>query len=361
MTLFVLLVLSLSLIAAAFVALPLVRARAGSPRAFRVAALSLLLLFGAGAGLYGWLGSRAWTATAGQSPPDQTIPVLARHLEHEPKDLSGWLNLGQAYEAIGNYSLALRCFERANRLAGGESAAALAGMAEALLMSDDPSQATKAEELLEHALRVDPHSPKALFYSAVAAYRDGRLAVARERFEAMLSLGPPESIRVALQRQIDDIDAQMKAPPGAAAAGVRAAGANTGAGAGASASSAPPAGGTAAVAAGTSIHLHVTINPGLSSQVPADAALFVFVRAPAGGPPLAVKRLTARLPQDVDLSAADAMVSGRAIEPGQEVSVVARISASGNPLPQSGDLSGEIRTVAGKSDAQALQIDRRNP
>ena len=55
--------------------------------------------------------------------------------------------------------------------------------------------------------------------------------------------------------------------------------------------------------------------------------LFVFVRAPGGGPPLAVKRLNATLPQDVDLSSSDAMVAGRSVEAGQNVSVVARISA----------------------------------
>jgi hypothetical protein len=55
------------------------------------------------------------------------------------------------------------------------------------------------------------------------------------------------------------------------------------------------------------------------------------------------------------------MVAGVSVQPGQNVSVVARISASGNALPQSGDLYGEIRYVAGKSGAQALQIDKLNP
>ena len=63
----------------------------------------------------------------------------------------------------------------------------------------------------------------------------------------------------------------------------------------------------------------------------------------------------------MELSAADAMVAGHGVRPGQPVSVVARLSVSGNPLPQSGDLYGEINTVAGKSGAQALQIDKLNP
>jgi cytochrome c-type biogenesis protein CcmH len=107
--------------------------------------------------------------------------------------------------------------------------------------------------------------------------------------------------------------------------------------------------------------LHVTVSAALAAKIPADASLFVFVRSPTGGAPLAVKRSAARLPQDVDLSAADAMVAGHGVQPGQKVSVVARISSSGSPLPQSGDLSGEISCVAGKGGAQALQIDKLNP
>jgi cytochrome c-type biogenesis protein CcmH len=208
-----------------------------------------------------------------------------------------------------------------------------------MLLGGDSDEAAKAPELLERALQIDPHSPKALFYGAVTAFQQGHLQVARERFAAMLALSPPESARAALQHQIDDIDAQLRDPGGAAAG--------------------QPAG--SKIDAATAIHLHVTLSPSLTQQVPADASLFVFVRSPTGGPPLAVKRSAARLPQDVDLSAADAMVAGRSVQPGQNVSVVARISASGNALPQSGDLYGEIRYVAGKSGAQALQIDKLNP
>jgi cytochrome c-type biogenesis protein CcmH len=232
--------------------------------------------------------------------------------------------------------MAQRSFGRANRLAPGGNAAALAGIAETMLLSGDSEQVAKAPEYLERALQLDPHSPKALFYGALSAYQQGHLEVARDRFSAMLALSPPEGVRAALQRQIEEIDRQMGNPPPAAAA-------------------AP------AADAATVIHLHVTLAPGLRAKVPADASLFVFVRSPDGGAPLAVKRSVLRLPQDVELSAADAMIAGHGVRPGQSVAVVARISASGNPLPQSGDLYGEISTVAGQSGSRALQIDRLSP
>jgi hypothetical protein len=54
-------------------------------------------------------------------------------------------------------------------------------------------------------------------------------------------------------------------------------------------------------------------------------------------------------------------VAGRSVQAGQSVSVVARISASGSPLPQSGDLYGEIQAVAGSAGTHALQINHFSP
>ena len=335
MTLFVIAAVLLSLLAAAFVAQPLWRARGAGARAPRVALAAALALIGAGALLYLKLGDRAWSDGAVMAQSNQSISILARRLERDPRDLDGWLALGQAYSQIGRYSMAERSFERANRLVPGGNAEALAGIAESLLLGGDSADVPAASQYLERALQLNPKSPKALFYGAINAYQQGQLELARERFATMLALSPPESVRVALQRQIEQIDAQMHQAQAPAALG--------------------------APDAATAIHLHVTLAPALADKVPADASLFVFVRSPEGGAPLAVKRSGVQMPQDVELSAADAMVAGHAVQPGQNVAVVARISVSGSPLPQSGDLYGEIKTVAGRSGSRALQIDRLNP
>jgi cytochrome c-type biogenesis protein CcmH len=138
---------------------------------------------------------------------------------------------------------------------------------------------------------------------------------------------PPANVRADLQQQISALDAQLHPP----------------------------------VDAATAIRLHVSLSPQLSAHVPANASLFVFVRAADGGAPLAVHRSTVSLPQDLVLSADDAMIAKRAVKPGQKVTVVARISTSGNPLPQKGDLYGQIEYVAGKTGPRALEIDKLSP
>jgi len=328
MSAFVAAALLLAVLAALFLAWPLLRRRQGQPAAPLVALLAIVVVIGAGAVVYALLGNRGWARPQAATPGSASIAALARHLEGDPADLPGWLELGSAYSGIGQYALALRAFERANRLANGGNASALAGVGQAMLLGGDSVQAAQAPEFFERALQLDPKSPQALFYGALIAYHSGQLSLARDRFMAMLSLSPPENVRVALQKQIDEINTALQPPK---------------------------------VDAATAIRLHVTLAAALSAKVPAQASLFVFVAAADGGPPLAVKRSAVSLPQDVELSAADAMIAGRAVRPGQKVSVVARISASGNPVAQSGDLYGQIDYLAGKSGARALEIDRLSP
>ena len=85
--------------------------------------------------------------------------------------------------------------------------------------------------------------------------------------------------------------------------------------------------------------------PALKSRLKSEASLFLFAREPDGrGPPLAAKRLTsAAIGTQVHLTAADSMMPGRVLLDGKRVSITARISFSGQPIPAAGDLYGECR------------------
>jgi len=321
----------LAVLAVLFVVVPLLRKRLATPPAAIAAMTATLAVIGVSAIVYSVLGdpAAARLSVSNANGAGRNIATLARRVQQRPNDASSWLALGAAYGINGQYPLALRAYERANTLADGRDAAALAGAGEAMLLSGDSSQAAQAADFLERALKLDPSSPKALFYTALIAYRAGHLELARTRFAAVLALTPPlpQNVRAALQHEVDQIDAQLHPQ----------------------------------IDAATAIRLHVTLAPALAAKIPANASLFVFVRAPEGGAPLAVKRSAVTLPQDVDLSADDAMVAQHAVKPGQKVTVVARISASGSPLAQSGDLYGQIDYVAGKTGPRSLEIDKLSP
>jgi cytochrome c-type biogenesis protein CcmH len=299
--------------------------------------------------LYASLTNWSWRAPAPADSPQNMVARLARKLERDPQDLNGWLMLGRSYVVLEQYPLAVRAFERADRLAGGKSADALVGAAEALAMGDESQLDGRAGRMIEQALTLDPNSGKALFFGAAAAVRRGQLPLARERFAKLLSLNPPESIRPILEQQIAAIDAKLAS---------NGSDGNSAAAAAPGASSSSPA----AAAGGAAVRVHIELAPEFSKGGTDAAPLFVFVRDPGRpGPPLAAKRLASRFPQNVELTPSDSMVPGRAFAAGQKVQVVARIARSGNPIAGSGDPFGEAAYFVGHDGLVNIVIDHVTP
>src|SRR3954466_15293449 len=342
MTTFVLLAAVLTLAGVALIAVPLLKKKPVeySPAPWAALIAAGVLVIGS-AVLYVRMTNWSWNPKATEDTPQTMVARLARRLEQNPDNLDGWLMLGRSYTQLQEFKLATRAFQRADRLAGGKSAEALIGEAEALARSDEAELDGRAAKLIEQALAVDPNSGKALFFGAAVAMRKGELPLARERFTKLLALDPPDNIKPLLQKQIEQIDQQMAGggPPQASRAPAK-----------------------AAADSGAKVRINVSLAPTLAQSASGSSPLFVFVRDPARpGPPLAVKRLESHFPQTVELTASDSMVPGRAIAAGQKVQVVARISRSGNPVGASGDPIGESAYQVGRDGLVNIVIDHVMP
>lgn len=304
------------------------------------AVITAVAVIAGGAATYAWSSRWDWPEAAQTGTPASMVAKLARRLEKEPDDIAGWLMLGRSQTALGQYPLAVRAYQRADRLQGGRDAEAVLGIAEALMLQADGKMDERTARLFERALELDPSWGKAQFFGALAAQRRGDLPLAISRFETMLAGGPPDDVRRIIEEQI----AVLKAGPQAAAPGA----------------AAQMNGGSAA--GGPSIRVTVSVAPALASKVTPGATLFVFVRAPGRpGPPLAVKRMPATLPATVTLTAADSMVPGLSFAAGDAVEVSAKISADGSATPKAGDPVGRLRHTVGKGGALALTIDGLTP
>lgn len=329
----------LAVAAAVFAAAPLLRVRNGAaPPERLLGTMTALLLIAGGFALYLKVSHGSWRSPAASSASaategagGETISSLLQSTQQHPNEVQGWLRLGSGYLHANQWALARRSFRRADSIAAGRSAEALVGLAQSIDVENDGNETDAALALYERAVQLDPQSLPALFYSALAQTRAGKLELARSRFAAMLALGPPAEVSAALSKQIASLDATI-------AADSRSAQAN----------------------AATALHLSIELAPTLQGQVKSGALLFVFVRSPQGGPPLAAKRLPATFPQQLNLSAADSMIAGNSFAAGQKVLVVARISTTGTPTASPGDLYGQLETIAGHSKVLRLVIDKTN-
>lgn len=347
MSLFVLAAGGMLLAALAFVLVPLLRGRrAGNPQARLLPAAALLIALPALAALLYVTqgGSRLPASGADELPPvAEMVASLERRLAEEPRDLDGWLMLGRSYVVLQRYADAARAYGQAYDLSGGRDAAVITAYAETLALEDADALEGRAGELFDHALELEPSDPKALWYGGLAAWARGDLAAARDRWTRLRALGPPPAVDELLADRLAEIDQLSGVPapdvPGDAPSGAAAAPAEPG------------------------VALSIAVDPSLRGRLEAGGTLYVIARAEgAGGPPLAVvRRSAAELPLTLQLTDADAMLPGRRLSDHARLSLTARVSASGEPLPASGDLAGEASWRSGQAGPVELTIDRVIP
>jgi len=212
MIVFIVLAVVLAAMCVALIAVPLLK-RVPSQAAtapWTAIAVAGVLAIGSAA-LYSTWSNWSWRKSPGVASPEGMVERLVHQLNDHPDDLAGWLLLGRSYVQLEEYPLAVRAFDRADRIAGGRSAEALIGEANALVLIDDSELTGQASELIERALAIDPASPQALFFGAAAALRRGDLPLARTRFTRLLGLNPPADVKAILQQEISGIDRQLAA------------------------------------------------------------------------------------------------------------------------------------------------------
>ncbi|HEU4351370.1 MAG TPA: c-type cytochrome biogenesis protein CcmI [Burkholderiales bacterium] len=259
---------------------------------------------------------------------DAMVERLATRLRDSPGDVEGWKLLGRSYGALGRFPESAEAYAKAAAL-DPRDAQLLADFADVLAMARGQRLEGEPEKLIARALELDPNNLKALALAGTAAYARKDYVAAAAQWEKMLPLVPPDSedaraIRANVQeaRALAGINEQRKE----ASRAVK---------------------GTVALAAK------------IKAQAAPDDTVFIFARAVEGPPmPLAVQRVKVReLPVSFSLDDSMAMAPGMNLSAHPRVVVVARVSRTGSPAAQPGDLQGASGPVNNDASGVAVVID----
>jgi cytochrome c-type biogenesis protein CcmH len=327
-------------VALAVLLLPLVRQgrKSGRPRGVFAVTLLIALVLPLGTGaLYLLVGTPAALngVTAEAAAPismQQALTELRAHLQQQPDDLQGWMLLAQTSSMLRQPGEARDAFDQVLKLAP-NNAEAMVGWAEndSMTRSDHRIEG-RALELLKRAVQLHPDSQRGLWLLGIGNFQRGEYREAAATWRLLQpQLEPGSNVAKAVAKQIAVADARAGGAP-----------------AGASSSAA------AAAPQGAALQVQVALAPALKGKLAPGDALFVYARAENGPPmPLAVAKLDpAQLPITVTLTDAMAMTPAFKLSSVERVFVGARISHSGQPVAQPGDLEG---------DAGVIAVDRKTP
>lgn len=268
------------------------------------------------AGLYALLGTPAALDASNVRQPT-TLPEAIRQLEaalqRDPGQVEGWRLLGRAYASAKQPVKARDAYLRAAALSPDQPDVQVEA-AEASALADPQRRFdASAVALLQRALQVQPSHQRARWFLGIAQFQSGKPADAARTWEPLLAQ-VDAATAVPLRAQINAARAQAGLPELAA---------------------------PKALAPSSGLRVAVALDPELAARVRLDAraSVFVIARAPNGPPmPIAVEKHSVQeLPFTATLDDSDGPMPTQRLSSQIQVEVVARLSMSGNAMPQPGD------------------------
>lgn len=292
-------------------------------------------------GMYMWLGSpalisgKAATTTAssheaGGMTMAQAIAKLEQRLEEDPDNAEGWFMLARSYVAEKEFTKAAHAMERVLEIEGDDDPQLLLQYADALAMANGGRVAGKPEAVIHKALKLKPDYPEALWLAGIAESQNDRIPQALVYWrKAVALLEDQPDAQAELKNQIALAEKKLKSLGGETSTATQIA-------------TAPQVKSAPAAEVAASISVTVSLGEAVAANARPDDAVFIYARAASGPPmPLAATRTTvSALPVTVTLDDSQAMMPQMKLSSFPQVIVGARISKSGQAIPQPGDLEG---------------------
>lgn len=251
---------------------------------------------------------------------DQMVEVVRERLQKNPDDARGWFVLGKTMMEKGNFDQAVTAFQRTLDLTGDQESHVLFSLADALSMKNDGLMMGEPEAIIQQGLKVSPQDPTGLWLAGLAAEQRQDY---KASFGYMVTLLPLVANSADSTSEVKRFIALLKDQDPTLVLLAKESIQNP------------------------SVKISVSLADQFKTQVVSDNVVFIYAKAASGPPmPLAVKRLAVSdLPVMVELSDADAMMPSMMLSSFDDIIIGARVSKSGNPVAQPGDLYIETGTI----------------
>jgi cytochrome c-type biogenesis protein CcmH len=296
--------------------------------------------------------AQAQNPTAQNLPPmEELVQRLAAKLEQQPDNQDGWIMLGRSYMALNNRPAAINAYERALKISDNNVGLLLA-YAEAIAADRGNDFTGRAAPMVEKAFQLEPKNPNVLWIAGILAYQRTDYQDAIDRWSELRGILTPQSGELeSVNNALDDARSQLGLPPEEPDLP-------------SIAQAKKPAPENPTASQGKSLKVEISLSPEMQSKAKPDDLLFIYAKAMSGPPmPLAaVRKRVSDLPLSINLDDSMAMMPQMKLSKFPRVLVGARVSLSGNPKAQSGDLEGEISAVSpGQAETVKVVINSVHP
>lgn len=261
-------------------------------------------------------------SAADQKAPDlsKAIELLKEKVKQDPKNIGKWFLLANSYAATQQYAKAAETFSAIEKIVPKDSpdyASIKGSYAQALYLAADEKVTEPVKAAIAAALAIDPKEPNALVLKGVEAYE-------QDAYKQAISFWEQAKVKANANLIAQFID------PSIAAAQEKL---------GITPSTIIGNAATVAKDVAAKIQVTVDIAPELKAKVSSDQVVFVFARPAGSKMPLAAERLTVKdLPATIVLDDTKAAMPTATLSSVAQVDITARISLSGQAIPQDGDL-----------------------
>lgn len=256
---------------------------------------------------------------------DALIEKLAAKMKASPEDAEGWFMLARSYMSMGRYKEAVAALEKTNNLVPNNPAIMLR-YADALTMVSGGRLSGKPFELIKKAVAIKPDDPTGLWLIGMAYAEQGQHKKAISYWNLLLAI-------LKDNKSIDQVNKLIRASKSQAGISLT--------------DNSTSENNSVENKKMTSLSVKVSLDPAMLKNVSMDDTVFIFAKAVSGPPmPLAVARKQVKdLPLQITLDDTMAMIPSMKLSSFNEVKITARVSKTGEPLLQKGDVYSQEKHI----------------